>query len=186
MSADASPVDADARLYAYEDEDYVPYVPLKKRRQETKDRLHLRARGVLPHDDPRDASASPPRRAPTLMEEARKLQEEQMQHTRKTDAEILAEEEARILEAHTTRKKLRSHAELAHGIQYTEPIRRSWRPPAFVRTQSEREQERVRKKYHIRVEGVHVPPIITNFRVRLASRLTPGYESALMYYGVFA
>lgn len=39
-----------------------------------------------------------------------------------------------------------------------------WRPPAHIRDRAEEEHEKVRRKYHIIVQGEYPVPPITNFR----------------------
>ena len=49
--------------------------------------------------------------------------------------------------------ELMSVTELAKGIRYTEPLHTSWRPPRRVERLPSSYHERVRKEYHIVVEG---------------------------------
>ena len=143
-----------------DDESHEPYVPLKKRRIELMKRKKC---GVEVSQD-RERSVSPPKptKAPSLVQEARELRERLRDTKTREDAQV--EEERKILEAHTTRKKLAGYAEIAQNIQYTEPILRSWRPPQFVRSRTEEQNEIIRKRYHVFVEGQDPPPLISNFR----------------------
>ena len=143
-----------------DDESHVPYVPLKKRRL---DLMKKRKCGVQVSQDS-EQSVSPPKptQAPSLVQEARDLRERLRDTESRADARV--EEERQILEAHTTRKKLAGYAEIAQNIQYTEPILRSWRPPHFVRSRTEEQNEIMRKRYHVSVEGQDPPPLISNFR----------------------
>lgn len=101
----------------------------------------------------------------SLLDEARLLREKKLEEEgEKTQAEIQAEEERKILEAHAARRKLASDMELAKGIQYTEPLTTSWTAPSFVRNRSLEQNEKLREKNHILTDGVDVPPVITNFR----------------------
>ncbi|KAG8513110.1 putative ATP-dependent RNA helicase DDX41 [Galemys pyrenaicus] len=59
---------------------------------------------------------------------------------------------------------LMSVKEMAKGITYDDPIKTSWTPPRYVLTMSEERHERVRKKYHILVEGDGIPPPIKSFK----------------------
>jgi len=83
---------------------------------------------------------------------------------KKTSEQKAAEEDAEILEAIKSRRKLASDMELAKGIQYTEPIKTSWRPPSYIRNRTEAENQKVRDKYHIIAEGENIPPPIESFR----------------------
>lgn len=98
-----------------------------------------------------------------LMKEAREIREKEAKEN-KTEEEKRIEEEAKILEAHAARKKLASDMELAKGINYTEPIKTSWTPPAFIRSRTESENVELREKHHVLADGMDIPPLITNFR----------------------
>lgn len=98
-----------------------------------------------------------------LLKEAREIREKVAKEN-KTEEEKRLEEEAKILEAHAARKKLASDMELAKGINYTEPIKTSWRPPTFVRSRTEVENVELREQHHVLADGMDIPPLITNFR----------------------
>jgi ATP-dependent RNA helicase DDX41 len=73
-------------------------------------------------------------------------------------------EEEKILESVAENKALMGVAELAKGIEYTDPIKTSWRPPRLVLHLSELRHERVRKKFGITVEGEDVPAPLRSFK----------------------
>uniref|UniRef100_H0XZ99 RNA helicase n=1 Tax=Otolemur garnettii TaxID=30611 RepID=H0XZ99_OTOGA len=54
--------------------------------------------------------------------------------------------------------------EMAKAITYNDPIKTSWTPPRYVLNMSEEQHERVRKKYHILVEGDGIPPPIKSIK----------------------
>lgn len=80
---------------------------------------------------------------------------------------------------------LASDRELAKGILYTEALRTScvvstieprpqyaefsfslrWTPPRYIRARSEENNQKIREKYHIIVDGDSVPPPIDSFAV---------------------
>lgn len=153
-------VEEEAFVYSYDDDTYEPYKPLKERRRDAMARLNFRSRAVPQQEDTPRAEA-PRKAAPTLLHEAQALRAQGKEMTRE---EREAEEAQRILEAHAARKKLVSHAELAHGIRYTEPLRRSWTPPHFVRTRSTDTNEWLREQHHVLAEGADLPPLIAHFR----------------------
>jgi ATP-dependent RNA helicase DDX41 len=93
--------------------------------------------------------------------------------SRKTDAQRHEEEEEQILAAIARQKKLVSGLELARGIQYTDALATSWRPPRFVRERSAEEHDRLREKYHIIVDGEDIPPPIESFAVRFPPSSSP-------------
>ncbi|KFQ98125.1 putative ATP-dependent RNA helicase DDX41, partial [Opisthocomus hoazin] len=59
---------------------------------------------------------------------------------------------------------LMSVKEMAKGITYDDPIKTSWRAPRHILSMSEARHDRVRKKYHILVEGEGIPPPIKSFK----------------------
>uniref|UniRef100_A0A0B6ZNL0 RNA helicase n=1 Tax=Arion vulgaris TaxID=1028688 RepID=A0A0B6ZNL0_9EUPU len=83
---------------------------------------------------------------------------------KETDREKMLKEEEKILESVAEKTALMGVAELAKGIEYTEPIKTGWRPPKYVLAQSVAKWEKIRKKFHILVEGEDLPPPIRSFR----------------------
>ncbi|EEC01223.1 DEAD box protein abstrakt, putative [Ixodes scapularis] len=73
-------------------------------------------------------------------------------------------EEEKILESVAERRALMGVAELAKGIQYDQPIQTGWRPPAYLTSMLPKQQEDIRKKFHILVEGEGIPSPITTFK----------------------
>ena len=74
-------------------------------------------------------------------------------------------EEGKILESIDNQMKpLMSVKELAKGVEYTESMGATWRPPARIRATSEAERQAIRDKWHILVEGEEPPPPIKSFR----------------------
>lgn len=153
------------------------FVPLKQRRLQQLQQIQSRVRGgsssipgadnaTADQPEQQDQEQQAPRRPQrSLLDEARLLREKKLQEEgEKTQAELEAQEERKILEAHAARRKLASDLELAKGIQYTEPLKTSWTPPSYIRSRSQDENDKIREKNHILADGVDVPPVITNFR----------------------
>lgn len=171
-------------LYTYSDEEdqdhgahaSSSFVPVKQRRLQQMQQLQSRAsNGTLPstsqlndHIDEEEQAAmqhEQTRTKQSLLDQSRALREKKLaEEGEKTQAEIDAEEERKILEAHAARRKLASDLELAKGIAYTEPIKTSWRAPRFILQRSETENEALRERNHILADGLDIPPIITSFR----------------------
>ncbi|CAG5132902.1 unnamed protein product [Candidula unifasciata] len=83
---------------------------------------------------------------------------------KETDTEKMLKEEEKILERVARETALKGVAELAKGIEYTDPIKTGWRAPKFIQEQSPAKWEKIRKKHHILVEGEDLPPPIRTFR----------------------
>ncbi|PWN43992.1 putative DEAD-box ATP-dependent RNA helicase 35 [Ceraceosorus guamensis] len=175
--------DEDTEMMTYgdtsEEEDYDSkrYIPAAKRRQMELQRIaglgksngdgasaSTQKRQTGEGSDPEDNEDVGVRQSKTaLLHAARELREREAKE-KKSEAEKQAEEERKILEAHAARRKLASDMELAKGISYTEPIKTSWTAPRFVRERTEEENARLREENHVDADGLHVPPLITNFR----------------------
>lgn len=162
-----------------EDDTYEPYIPVAQRRQaklakltswganSDKERTRRQQREQEERED--EANEEEARRE-TLRKERTLLMEAQEVHSKKaaedakkTEEEKTQEADDKIFNAIKSHKMLASDMELAKGIQYTESLKTSWRPPKYIRDRSEEENERIRKKYHILVEGEDIPPPIEHF-----------------------
>ncbi|KAF6742351.1 DEAD-box protein abstrakt [Ephemerocybe angulata] len=168
-----------------EDDNYVPYVPVAQRREEKFAKLQSwgvrsgRDRPRKPQDDAEEKEAElkeeelrreKARRERTLLLEAQDVHKKKAaEDAKKTVEEKTEEAEAELLEAIKSRRKLASDMELAKGISYSESMKTNWRPPKFVRDRTPEENDKIREKYHILVEGDDIPPPIESFRVRSLS-----------------
>lgn len=90
-------------------------------------------------------------------------------------------EEERILQQVREQTALKSAAELAKGIQYTDPLKTGWKPPRYILDLPEKRHQRVRKRKNILVEGADPPPPLKNFR---DMKLPPGIMAALKEKGI--
>ncbi|KAK3751354.1 hypothetical protein QZH41_009312, partial [Actinostola sp. cb2023] len=73
-------------------------------------------------------------------------------------------EEEKILESIAERKALMAVGEIAKGIVYTESVKTGWKPPRYIMNIPEEKFDKVRKKWHILVEGSDIPPPIKTFK----------------------
>ncbi|KAG9225966.1 hypothetical protein CCMSSC00406_0006412 [Pleurotus cornucopiae] len=165
-----------------DDDSYVPYVPVAQRRQEklakitswtaNSDRDRAR-RQKEEMEEQEDAEKEEERRREKARKERTLLMEAQEVHTKKdlegayskkTDYQKAEEADAEILAAIASRRKLASDLELATGVQYTEPLKSSWRPPRYIRERTEEQHEKIREKHHILVDGENIPPPIEHFQ----------------------
>ncbi|KAF8078202.1 P-loop containing nucleoside triphosphate hydrolase protein [Lyophyllum atratum] len=161
-----------------EDDSYDPYIPVAQRRQEKLAKLtswganaDQRARKQQEEIDEReDAQREEELRREKARMERTLLMEAQEVHSKKaaeaskkTETEKAEEADAEILEAIKSRRKLASDMELAKGIQYTDSLKTSWKPPRYIRERSEEQNQKIRDKYHILVDGEDIPPPIEHF-----------------------
>ncbi|KAI9321343.1 P-loop containing nucleoside triphosphate hydrolase protein [Dichotomocladium elegans] len=148
-----------------EEDDYVPYVPIKQRRFEKLHKYATQRRVLDPspaeENDDEDQQASG--RGMSLLDQAVEQRKKSGMHE-KTEEEKRLEEERRIEEAQKRHKALVSVQEAAAGVHYTEPMKTSWKPPRYIRERPEEDHEAVRNKYHIILEGNDPIPPISNFK----------------------
>ncbi|KAF2359880.1 DEAD/DEAH box helicase domain [Trinorchestia longiramus] len=100
---------------------------------------------------------------------------------KESEIEKLRREEQKLLEAVAEKRALMGVGELAQGVQYTESLQTSWRPPDRVLAMDEARHERVRRKYKILVEGEDVPPPLKSFA---DMRFPPAILKALTKKGI--
>lgn len=74
------------------------------------------------------------------------------------------QEEEKILHNIQETRALMSVGELAKGVTYENPLHTGWRAPCYIREASESRNQRLRKKFHILVEGNDIPPPIKTFK----------------------
>ena len=155
-----------------DEEEYVPYVPLKERK-----RLMLEKKGVLLQKNKKveeeDTPAPTEQEASTVAMGAKADVSLLDQHLElKKKAEVIKEtilekqlkEEEKILESITERKALMAAGELAKGIIYEDSIKTGWKPPRYIRQYPRAKMEKIRKQYHILVDGDDIPPPIKTFK----------------------
>ncbi len=83
---------------------------------------------------------------------------------KESEREKQLKEEEHILASVAETKALLSFAELAKGIQYSEPIETSWKTPRSILNAPQSRHDKVRELTGISVEGVDVPPPICSFK----------------------
>ncbi|TFK72589.1 DEAD-domain-containing protein [Pluteus cervinus] len=159
-----------------DDDSYQPYVSVTQRQQEKRAKLlslggtsskakkQEEAQENEDDQNEEDLRRERARKEKTLLVEAQEVHRKKaIEDAKKTVEEKAEEANAEILEAIRSRRKLASDLELAKGIQYTEPLKTSWRPPAYIRGRPEAENRLLREKYHILAEGDDIPPPIEHF-----------------------
>uniref|UniRef100_A0A671PHP1 RNA helicase n=1 Tax=Sinocyclocheilus anshuiensis TaxID=1608454 RepID=A0A671PHP1_9TELE len=154
-----------------EDDDYVPYVPVKIRKQQMLQKvMHFRGKG-LTEEEQKDSGGEQkdedeglgPRSNVSLLDQHQHLKEKAEARKESAKEKQLKEEE-KILESVAEGRALMSVKEMAKGITYEDPIKTSWKAPRYIHGMPAARHERVRKKYHILVEGEGIPPPIKSFR----------------------
>jgi ATP-dependent RNA helicase DDX41 len=98
----------------------------------------------------------------TLLDEAAELKA-RFEVQEQTDAQRMAEAEAHLLAEVEKKTALKSVAELASGVLYTEPMKSSWRAPRFLLDAPASHHDAVREQHHVLVEGEDVPPCCVSF-----------------------
>ncbi|XP_038849305.1 probable ATP-dependent RNA helicase DDX41 [Salvelinus namaycush] len=153
-----------------EEDDYVPYVPVKIRKHHMQLKM-LRLRGKVVEDEQKDSGGEQrdedeglgPRSNVSLLDQHQVLKEKA--EARKESAkEKQLKEEQKILQSVAEGRALMSVKEMAKGIIYDDPIKTSWLAPRYILNMPPARHDRVRKKYHILVDGDGIPPPIKSFR----------------------
>ncbi|KAH8983588.1 P-loop containing nucleoside triphosphate hydrolase protein [Lactarius hatsudake] len=165
--------------YKLDDENYEPYIPVAQRREAKLAKLSAlgsssgrdKSQEAREAEDERENEEQEEerrrekvRRGRALLVEAQEVHSKKAsEDAKKTEAEKAEEADAQILAAIASRKKLASDRELAKGILYTEALRTTWTPPRYIRARSDENNQKIREKYHIIVDGDDIPPPIDSF-----------------------
>ena len=115
------------------------------------------------NDDDNEDKNADPKKVESLLDSATALQEALTEEERAE--KLRKEEEARIMKeaSKVQTNALQAASELASGIQYTEPMPSTWTCPRYILDQGESAWEKIRKEWHMEVEGVDVPPPCKRF-----------------------
>ena len=144
-----------------EEDDYVEYVPVAKRRAlEAQKILQRKGKASAVTDDDLEKQRVAETK-PSLLVKASQLKREQPEIS---VTEQIVQQEKEMIENLSDRKTLMSVRELAKGITYTEPLPTGWKPPLHVRRMSKKECDLIRKQWHIIADGGDIPPPIKNFK----------------------
>ncbi|KIJ69637.1 hypothetical protein HYDPIDRAFT_185318 [Hydnomerulius pinastri MD-312] len=169
-------------LYSLDDQDdsYEPYIPVAQRREAKLAKLNAlsstnsdrttakkQLEELLEREDEEreeERRKERARKERTLLLEAQDVHSKKAaEDAMKTEVEKAEEADAEILAAIASRRKLASDLELAKGIQYSDSLKTTWRPPKYIRERTEEQHRRLREKYHIIVDGEDIPPPIEHF-----------------------
>ena len=104
-----------------------------------------------------------PKKVESLLDSATALQETLTEEERAE--KLRKEEETRIMKeaSKVQTNALQAASELAKGIKYTNPMPATWTCPEYILKQGETVWEKIRKEWHMEVEGTDVPPPCKQF-----------------------
>ncbi|XP_048234020.1 DEAD-box ATP-dependent RNA helicase 35 isoform X2 [Ricinus communis] len=143
-----------------EDDGYVEYVPVAKRRAlEAQKILQRKGKASALEDELEKSKLAEAK--PSLLVKASQLKRDQPEISQ---TEQIVQQEKEMIEHLSDRKTLMSVRELAKGITYTEPLLTGWKPPLQIRRMSRKQCDAIRKQWHIIVDGEDIPPPIKNFK----------------------
>lgn len=143
-----------------EDDDYVEYVPVAKRRAMEAQKILQRKGKTSALEDELEKSKLAEVK-PSLLVQASQLKREAPEVS---PTQQLVQQEKEMIENLSDRKTLMSVRELAKGITYSEPLPTGWKPPLPIRKMSRKQCDFIRKQWHIIVDGDEIPPPIKNFK----------------------
>uniref|UniRef100_A0A4W3KDC2 Probable ATP-dependent RNA helicase DDX41 n=1 Tax=Callorhinchus milii TaxID=7868 RepID=A0A4W3KDC2_CALMI len=144
------------------DDDYIPYVPVKQRKQQMVEKLmRMRRKGAL-DDDQRDSGSDyreddgdgplGPRSNISLLDQHQQLKEKAEAFGLRVELIIAGE------------LKFKSASAYSDSYRTVRGGKDLWAPPRYIRSMPEARNERVRKKYHILVEGEGLPCPVKHFK----------------------
>ncbi|KAI3864379.1 hypothetical protein MKX03_010217 [Papaver bracteatum] len=146
-----------------DDDDYVDYIPVKKRRLMEAQKFLQRKDAGKPSvpGDKEIAESTPAESKPSLLVKASQLKRDLPEIT---PIEQKVQEEKEMIAHISECKPLMSVQELAKGITYTEALGTGWKPRSHIRSMSAKDCDSIRKQFHILVDGDQIPPPIKKFK----------------------
>lgn len=158
-----------------DDADYVEYVPLKARRDEKSSYLQNKKRSLQKKREADEEEVEEEVKVDEFADTREKtsLLDQRISATakgedwtkEKTEYEKDAAAEEDILDGMDTHATpLMSVKERAHDIKYASSLKTGWKPPSHIRNMPLAEQDAIRKKWHIIVEGEDIPPPVRKFK----------------------
>lgn len=157
-----------------DDDEYVPYIPLKERKKMMIDKMEhkikqnkkagMQTEALSKNADLNDSDTTVAQRSDQSLLDQHLELKKKAEVIKETTLEKQLKEEEKILESISERKALMAAGELAKGIVYENPISTGWLPPRYILHYPKAKHEEMRKKHHIIAEGDDVPPPITSFK----------------------
>lgn len=147
-----------------DDENYVPYVPLKERRKTalTK-KLQRITKQPVEEETVENTDIIGPQSRISLLDQHSELKKKAEAH-KESEKDKQLEEEEKILQNISETRALMAVGELAKGVVYEHSIKTGWRPPRCILKRSEQQHDEIRQKWHILTEGEDLPPPIKTFK----------------------
>ncbi|XP_065882908.1 probable ATP-dependent RNA helicase DDX41 [Dysidea avara] len=147
-----------------DDENYVPYVPLKERRKNAFTKLLRVSKHQVDEEEVEESSeVVGPQAKVSLLDQHNVLKKKAEAH-KESEKDKQLEEEKRILQNISETRALMAVGELAKGVIYEHSIKTGWCPPRCVLKQSSAKCDEIRHKWHILTEGEDSPPPIKTFQ----------------------
>eukprot|EP00823_Brevimastigomonas_motovehiculus_P009405 TRINITY_DN906_c0_g1_i1.p1 TRINITY_DN906_c0_g1~~TRINITY_DN906_c0_g1_i1.p1 ORF type:complete len:790 (-),score=235.13 TRINITY_DN906_c0_g1_i1:264-2600(-) len=154
-------------------DDYTPYVPVKQRLAQKMTELEQkrltsglaasRIQKEIEDEERLKLDIEVKRQQKTLVDIAMEIRKEKG-GKEETELEKKIQDEQFLLEhVNADRAPLMGAKAVAKGQQYTEPIKTGWRPPRHVRDMTDEEIVKIRKKYHILIDGENIPHPVKKF-----------------------
>lgn len=155
------------------DEEFVPYIPVKKRKEEGLKKYKSYLTDDKKSTDQQNANESNEKTTlkdnlysrdtkTSLLDQHSELKKK-AELLKESELERKLKEEEKILEMISEKKALMGVKELARGIQYDKPIETGWRAPKYIQAISREEADKVREKNRILVDGEDVCAPIETF-----------------------
>lgn len=162
------------------DDEFVPYIPVRKRKEEELKRFKNYLTNEKKATDSQNENTQNDNNAASkdtlelysrnsklsLLDQHNELKKKADQ-LKESEWEKKMKEEENILRMISEKKALMGVKELAQGIQYDKPIETGWRPPKYIRELSEEDANKLREKHRILVDGENVCPPIETFEEML-------------------
>ena len=139
---------------------------LKRDREEDENDFEEEDNRKTPKVDVDDDLPSTSRSSTSLLDQAYELRKQREAAGINETKDHKRSEEIKLLkEASQVQKTaLVSASERASGLKYAQTLRRTWTPSSQVCQQTEDENDVIRQKWHILVEGERIPPPVKSFK----------------------
>lgn len=176
------------------------YVPLKERRRRLEEKRNKRRKLIreeinkekIDSDDDeivdkveQKVPELPPTRSSTsLIDQAYELKKQRGRDGIDEESALKKDQENKLLKeaSHVQNVALISAVERAGGKQYHAAMKTTWKPPSSVLNRSQEENDEIRRRWRILVDGENIPPPITWFEnMRFPKAIIRGLNDKSIY-----